>query len=304
MVVQVRHLHVARQQHLRGRDSPGTLQSSDVVSPVISSLSAASGGTLASGTYYYVIGAVTATGTLTSLESSVTVGRQQQGDYQLDCAGGHLGRDRLPDLPRHHARWRNTDRHGFRRDDQLHRHRSSGQQQSCPCSWARWPTMAGPCRPLPRPPTAASSPATRRTPTFAPLLDERGYLRNPLFPGIGAVESASSTPNTVSLSPASLVGIDQGLSYSQSITASGGTGTGYLIGITAGALPPGFTLTLDGTLAGTATTLGSFTFTVTGFDSAGNFGSRNYTLDVNPAPSITTSSLPMAPRTPPTARRF
>ena len=52
------------------------------------------------------------------------------------------------------------------------------------------------------------------------------------------------------------------------------------------------TCALPISLAGTATTLGSFTFTVTGFDSAGNFGSKSYTLNVNPAPSITTSSLP------------
>ncbi len=87
-------------------------------------------------------------------------------------------------------------------------------------------------------------------------------------------------------------GTDQGLGYSQSITVSGGTGTGYLIGITAGALPPGFTLSSDGTLAGTTTTPGSFTFTLTGFDSAGNVGSKSYTLNVNSAPSITSSSLP------------
>src|SRR4029078_3605473 len=85
-------------------------------------------------------------------------------------------------------------------------------------------------------------------------------------------------------------GIDQGLGDLQSITASGGTGTGYLMGITAAALPPGLTLTLGGALAGTATTVGSFSFTVTGFDSAGNFGSKNYTLNVNPDPSIATSS--------------
>jgi autotransporter-associated beta strand protein len=148
------------------------------------------------------------------------------------------------------------------------------------------PTMA---------PTAAGSVHTsnKANPAFAPFLDECGFLRNPILPGIGAVESPSGTPNAVSLSPGSLVGIDQGLDYSQPITASGGTGTGYLVGLTAGALPPGFALSLGGALAGTATTAGSFTFTVTGFDSAGDFGSKSYTLNVNPAPSITTSSLPV-----------
>ena len=52
----------------------GTLLSSDVVAPVVNSSSTSSGGGLPSGTYYYVVGAVTATGTLTSAEWSASVG--------------------------------------------------------------------------------------------------------------------------------------------------------------------------------------------------------------------------------------
>src|SRR6476659_4698178 len=75
-------------------------------------------------------------------------------------------------------------------------------------------------------PTAAGSVLTsnKANPTFAPFFDANGYFRNPVLPAIGAVESPSNTPNSLSLSPASLVGIDQGLHYSQSITATGGTG--------------------------------------------------------------------------------
>jgi autotransporter-associated beta strand protein/parallel beta-helix repeat protein len=144
-------------------------------------------------------------------------------------------------------------------------------------------------------PTSAGSLYTikRANPAFAPYVDERGFFRNPILPNIGAYESVGSTPNTVSLSPASLPAIDQGLTYSQSIAASGGTGSGYQFGITAGALPPGLTLSLGGALTGTATTIGSFLFTVTGFDSAGSYGSKSYTLNVNPNPAITTSSLPI-----------
>jgi autotransporter-associated beta strand protein len=271
---------------------PGmTVLASDVRSPGVST-SNAFGGSLRSGTYYYVIGAITAQGTLTSgdwpdslafnnmkvtLRWTAPAGISGVTAYRI-YRGTALGAERLIATV-------SAATTGFT---------DAGAAATSGVPWLLGglgnngglaPTIA---------PTAAGSVYTRNkgNPAFASLLDERGYLRNPIFPGIGAFESVSATPNTVSLSPASLPAIDRGLGYSQSITASGGTGTGYLIGITAGALPPGLTLTDDGALAGTATTVGSFAFTVTGFDSAGNFGSKNYTLNVNPAPSIATSSLP------------
>jgi fibronectin-binding autotransporter adhesin len=268
-----------------------TVQASDVRSPGIST-SNAFGGSLKSGTYYYVIGAVTAAGTLTSAELPDTlnfnsmevklswtapVGISGVTGYKI-FRGTALGGEKL--IATVSAGTTSITDTGV-----------AAGTTSVPLLLGALANNGGPVSTIG--PTPGGSVYTRNkgNPAFAPFLDERGYLRNPILPGIGAFESVNATPNTVSLSPASLPGIDQGLGYSQSITASGGTGTGYLIGITAGALPPGLTLTLDGALAGTATTVGSFAFTVTGFDSAGNFGSKNYTLNVNPAPSITTSSL-------------
>jgi hypothetical protein len=52
----------------------GTVQTSDVVFPIISSLTPSSGGSLIAGKYFYKVAAVTTMGTITSLESSVSVG--------------------------------------------------------------------------------------------------------------------------------------------------------------------------------------------------------------------------------------
>jgi len=272
---------------------PGTLQAGDVVSPAITSTSTNSGGSLASGTYYYVIGAVTATGTLTSAPKPISVsfnntkvglgwtppvGVSGVTGYQIFRGTAIGGEKLIATVPAGSTSFSDT---GFAGSTGVPLLLGALADNGGPT-----PTMA---------PTAAGNffTSNKANSSFAPYLDERGTIRNPVLPGIGAVESPSTTPNTVSLSPANLAGIDQGLYHSQSISASGGTGAGYVFGVTAGALPPGLMLSRGGVLAGTATTVGAFTFTVTGFDSAGNFGSKSYTLNVNPPPSITTSSLPI-----------
>ena len=58
--------------------------------------------------------------------------------------------------------------------------------------------------------------------------------------------------NSLSLNPASLPNGTQGMSYSQSVTASGGTGGPYTFSITSGALPTGLSLnTSSGAITGT-----------------------------------------------------
>ncbi|UKJ09251.1 putative Ig domain-containing protein [Solitalea lacus] len=71
-----------------------------------------------------------------------------------------------------------------------------------------------------------------------------------------------------------------GISYTQTITASGGTAP-YLYAITAGALPAGLSLSSSGTLSGTPTAGGTFNFTVTATDALGVPLDQPYTLVVN-----------------------
>ncbi len=96
-------------------------------------------------------------------------------------------------------------------------------------------------------------------------------------------------------SPATLPAATVNSAYSQTLTATGGTGSGYTFAITAGTLPAGLTLTpagvLSGTIpAGTVATDAAITLTTT--DSSGTAVSQTLTLDVNPAIAITPTNLP------------
>ncbi len=94
---------------------------------------------------------------------------------------------------------------------------------------------------------------------------------------------------TITVAPTTLPSATIAASYSQTITASGGTSS-YSFAVTAGALPAGLTLSSGGALTGTPTAGGTFNFTITATDSStgsGPFtGSRAYSLSVA-APTIT-----------------
>jgi hypothetical protein len=94
------------------------------------------------------------------------------------------------------------------------------------------------------------------------------------------------------LSPSSLPAGQVGTPYSQTITASGGTGTGFTFSVTGGSLPPGLTLTPGGLLSGTPTTAGPFTFTISATDSSAFVGSQTYSPTIFPAIVVSPSSLP------------
>jgi large repetitive protein len=79
--------------------------------------------------------------------------------------------------------------------------------------------------------------------------------------------------------------------YNQVISATGGTGT-LTFTTSSGTLPTGLTVSTAGVVSGTPTATGSFNFTVTATDSTGAAGSQAYTVSVNPAITITTSTLP------------
>jgi uncharacterized protein YhjY with autotransporter beta-barrel domain len=94
----------------------------------------------------------------------------------------------------------------------------------------------------------------------------------------------------VTITPASLPNPVAGATYSQTITASGGAGT-TSFAVTAGSLPGGLSLSAGGTLAGTASQVGAFSFTVTATDAFGQTGTRNYTLTVA-APTLAMTPAP------------
>ncbi len=92
----------------------------------------------------------------------------------------------------------------------------------------------------------------------------------------------------------SLPGAALDSAYSVTLVAAGGT-TPYVWSVGSGALPPGLSLDATGTLSGTATTAGTYTFVVQVTDSstAAKTAQRQYTIVVFTAPiTITTVSLP------------
>ncbi|MGH7274918.1 MAG: putative Ig domain-containing protein, partial [Nitrospiria bacterium] len=85
-------------------------------------------------------------------------------------------------------------------------------------------------------------------------------------------------------------------SYNQPITVTGGT-LPFSWGITAGALPSGLTFasattTRQNAITGTPLVAGTFNFTMQIADLYGATDTQNFTLVVNPGPTITTTSLP------------
>lgn len=81
--------------------------------------------------------------------------------------------------------------------------------------------------------------------------------------------------------------------YTQALAASGGV-TPYAWSVSAGALPPGLTLSTAGVLNGTPTSNGSFTFTARVTDAASQSATRSLTLQVGGALTVSTASLPPA----------
>lgn len=87
--------------------------------------------------------------------------------------------------------------------------------------------------------------------------------------------SGGAVASTITLGPSSLPGGTVGVAYSETISASGGTGP-YTFAVSSGSLPPGLTLSSAGLLSGTPTTAGSYSFTVKAADTNSNTGTQPY----------------------------
>lgn len=112
----------------------------------------------------------------------------------------------------------------------------------------------------------------------------------------GPVAITVQPPPTLTITTTSLPAGEAGIAYSQAVSATGGV-TPYLWTVSSGALPAGLTLnTSTGAIAGTPTTLGTSSFTVTVTDSeTPTHGTANANLSItinNPPLQITTTSLP------------
>jgi putative Ig domain-containing protein/Big-like domain-containing protein len=87
----------------------------------------------------------------------------------------------------------------------------------------------------------------------------------------------------IRIAPATLPPATVGASYGPiDFSASGGSGP-YTFAVSAGALPPGVDVSVDGVLSGTPTAAGTFDFTVSATDSLSQIGSQSYTLTVGAA---------------------
>ncbi|MFO1406393.1 MAG: putative Ig domain-containing protein [Steroidobacteraceae bacterium] len=134
--------------------------------------------------------------------------------------------------------------------------------------------------------TLAGTPTVNGAFTFTVTsTDSQGYAGTRAY-------TLTIAPPVIAISPTTLAGGRQNVAYSQVLTSSGGTAP-YTYAVTAGALPSGLTLAAGGTLSGTPTANGAFTFTVTSTDSLGYTGSRAYTLTIAvPLIAIAPTTLP------------
>ena len=97
----------------------------------------------------------------------------------------------------------------------------------------------------------------------------------------GATTNASFTLNVVScgnitVSPSTLLNGLTSISYTQTLSAIGGTGS-YTFSAPSGSLPAGLNLS-GNMILGTPTAAGAFTFTIRATDTNGCFGERSYTV--------------------------
>ena len=113
-------------------------------------------------------------------------------------------------------------------------------------------------------------------------------------PQVIALSGVGEPCHIIVLSPNALPAAIIGGIYSQTLTATNGTGS-YTFSVASGALPSGLTLSSAGLLAGAPAATGSYSFTVQATDTFGCTGTRSYTLAVNcPAIPILPASLPAA----------
>jgi hypothetical protein len=112
-----------------------------------------------------------------------------------------------------------------------------------------------------------------------------------VLPGAPAALAILNTP--IAILPGTLPGGSTGVAYSQALTAAAGAAP-FTFALTAGGLPDGLALSSAGSLSGTPTVSGTFSFTVGVTDANGCTGSQPYSLDVACSPLALRSNPPPA----------
>ncbi|WP_439449035.1 putative Ig domain-containing protein [Stenotrophomonas sp. ATs4] len=136
--------------------------------------------------------------------------------------------------------------------------------------------------------TLSGTPTAGGTFNFTVTVTDSSAGSGPVSATSGALQLAVNAP-TITINPATLPAATAGTAYNQNLTAVGGT-AGYTYAVTAGALPPGLTLSTAGVISGTPTAAGTFSPTITVTDSSTSggpyTGNRAYTFSVS-GPSLT-----------------
>jgi len=145
---------------------------------------------------------------------------------------------------------------------------------------------------------SSTVPASQSMVLRTTLVDASAHVKKAVIASVAAPPPVVPVPVTIGTT--SLPDGTLSQAYSTVLTASGGHGT-FLWSET-GALPPGLTLASSGTISGTPTTSGQFTFTVRAADASDTTNAASKSLGINvpsPAPppvvvpvTITTTSLP------------
>lgn len=135
--------------------------------------------------------------------------------------------------------------------------------------------------------TISGTPTASGTSNFTiRVIDNNGCVVTPSY----SLQVEGPTCPTITVNPASLPGGTIGTAYNQVISATGGTAP-YSFTVLSGSLPPGVTLATNGTLSGTPSSAGSFTFTVRATDTPGCTGQRTYTVAITGSGGCGTISL-------------
>jgi Putative Ig domain/Galactose oxidase, central domain/Kelch motif len=134
--------------------------------------------------------------------------------------------------------------------------------------------------------TATFTPTPEESPTPTPTTTATATPEESPTPTPTATATSTPTPTptpicpTINVGPNSLPNGKVGHSYSKNMSAGGGSSP-YTFTVSSGSLPPGLTLSSGGSLSGTPTTEGMFTFTIQAQDRNGCTGSRQYTVTIN-----------------------